>query len=1112
MDAVRIAYGRVGTGFPLILREMKTAHAQGMRTMLLVPEQYTLQAERDLMDGLGLPGLLNMDVVSPTGLKRLIREKGGHSAAEPMNAAGRAMILSYLLTQHKNQLQYYRSVYDTPSLPQQLSSLLQEMQEAGMDPAQMGRLSQDQQQPACAAKMADIQLIWQSYQQMVEGQFADEAAQWADALAHADDSRLFHGIGLWVYGFDLLTPPLVQLLAAQAKHMASLTFTFTLDRTRTEDGRLFRTGEKSVKQLTECLQANGISYLLLPQPSSEGMASHAKALQYVEQHLFGHTSIPFEGDASPVTLCIASTPFQEATWCTATLLKWHQQGIPWSRMAVALGSSNLYGDMAVNLSMAGIPHYLGEKVPAARHGLCRFLSGALRAATMGYQQDDMLYLLKSGFSPLRDEEAQRLDIYVREQGIHRKKWLTPFHRGSQAEEMEPLRQRLIAPLEQLQQKLRNARSASESAAAIYQLLITVESYDKLLKREEDLLNHDMPAQASQNRQVWRLLMNLLDQLHTLLGSKRALMADIAAYITAGIEAASISGLPPAPDAVMVGEAGHLMTGSLDGLVLMGAQDTLLQRSADSLLTPQERRLLEEQAGRTIGHDREILTALRMADIYRTVTLPAKMLVFSCATGTQNGSALRESSLLLRLRLLFPQMDIQGGAMGMPSADAPLSPLHALDSLPLRMQAWRHGHGEQMPPPWQDAFLYLQHQPSHQAQITRMTDALDGMIRNTPLSPDTAHALFPMDSASISRLETYAACPYQHFVSYGLRPLILRPYEYAADERGTFFHEALSQFVQQAMSHSDWPNLSDEAVHQVADQVLLPLKTQWESGPLGDDPIGEIMGAANERIVHTACHMITRQAANSNFTTWCTEVAFGYPDGLPPIQLQLAEGRTMTLRGRIDRIDLYEGAAGEFVRVVDYKSSNKQLDATRVWHGLQLQLLLYLAVASHGFPGSTPAGAYYFSLKDQLTESSDDLKDAVEKLLAREMQLKGITLRDLEVVNASDRDEPGLSLGVMLKKDDSFRANSRSVSPAGMDALINTAKTRAQELASVMVKGDISISPAQVEGDPSTPCTYCHYAGICGQDPTLTGWAPRIFAKTTMAQFDPQCVEEADAAQ
>ena len=1108
MDKVRIAWGRAGACFPFVLQEMGEAHKNGRRTMLLVPEQYTLQAERDLMDGLSLPGLLHMDVVSPSRLLRLIRERGGHGTAEPVDAFGRTMILSYLLTQHKDELQYYRTVADTPSLPRQLSDLLHEMQQVEIRPDELPDVDQEaQRNPAYAAKMADIRLIWQAYQEMVSARFADDAAQWADALRHASGSGVFQGVGLWVYGFDLLAPLLVQLLADQARHMDSLTFTFTLGAPNGEDGRVFRTGEKGVQSLIQAFQSHGVPVRRLPALPQIGQAGHTPALQYLEKHLFGITTAPFQGDAPAIRLHIAATPYQEAAWCTATLLKLHQRGIPWHRMAVAIGTPSLYGDVAVNLSMAGIPHYLGQKVPAARHGLCRFLCGALRAATKGYQQADVLYLLKSGFSPLNEQEAQQLELYALEQGINRRKWLTPFTRGAQAQEMEPLRQRLMAPLTALQEELRSARSATASASAIYALLQAVSAYQALLGREEQLLAKNMQAEASQNRQVWRLVMGLLNQLHALLGDRRATMSSIATYVTAGIDAAFISGLPPAPDAVMVGEVGHLMTGSLDGLVMMGMQDTLLQTSEDSLLTPQERKMLEAHAERDIGHDPAMLASLRMADVYRTVALPSQQIVFSCATGTENGAALRESSLLLRLRMLFPQMEIQGGVTGMPPEEAPISPLHALDELPLRMQAWQRGEDGQMPLPWQDALRYMMDDPAHQARVTAMVGALDGVIHNAPLPRDVAASLFPMDSASISRLETYAKCPYQHFVKYGLRPLILKPYTYAADERGTFFHDALSQYVNSAMLRPEWPRLSEEAVQETVTQVLQPLVADWDNGPLGDDALGALLGQTYQRIVHTACQMVTRQAANSNFVTWCTEVGFGYPDGLPPIHLQLGDGRTMTLRGRIDRIDLFEGQAGEYVRVVDYKSSSKNLDATRVWHGLQLQLLMYLAVAAHGFPKSIPAGAYYFTLQDELVDASNDLKETAETLLAKEMRLKGITLRDIEVVQAADRDEPGFSLGNMLKKDETFMSNSKALSAEALTAMMDTTRARSEQLAMAMVRGDIAISPAWKKGEQGTPCDYCDYAGICGRDPYLTGWAPRELAPVPMSVFDPALSDE-----
>lgn len=1076
MRQARIIGARAGQLMPWLLPKIDSFRKRGIPVLLLVPEQYTLQAEREMIEGLDLPGLMDVDVLSPRRLSQRIHERAGSSGLRALDDRGRAMALAQALSETAEELVYYRRVALSTGLPEKISVLLADMQRAGLTWKALLKHSDGLPPGSFKAKEHDLALIWREYDALISGRFADEAAQQLELLERLPFSGIAEGAAIFVYGFDVLPLPMCRLLTEAAKTCALLTVALVMDGKDAPDGRVFLTQRASASELLDCLKAGGIPTEWRYLPSRDD--GRDPALRHVEKHLFTRGAVPFEGDDAALNVHAAANPYAEAAFAASTLHAWHEKGISWGRMAVTLAeTANLPGILSVTLNSAGIPHYMARKDSAARHGLCRMLLGALECVSGSLSTADVLTMSKSGFSPLTAEEADELENYAIEQGIDRSKWLTPFSKGD-AEKMEPLRLRLMSPVLALKGALRTAKTAGESVEALFAFLQEIGAYEKLMAREEELLRRNMLAEAAQNRQVWTLLMDMLDQLHALLGEKRANMKDLARFVASGLTGASISSLPPQPDTVMIGEIGHLMTGQIDALLVMGMQDGVMGSQMDSLLTETERRLLSDAMNRAVGLTRQETAALRQSDFYRTLALPRRHLTLTYSTGGQEGAALRPAGLMEDLKGLFPSLRVTGGVTA--SETAPLSPGMALDGLAARLRSVCEGAGE-LEENWTRALRWLWHDPAWHSRTEAVLASLSARNGRETLPPEQSLRLFSQDQVSISRLEKFAQCPYRHYVDYGLKPVKRRAYVFDPAEVGDFYHAAMQGYAASALAHPDFPDLPDAEVDRLMDQVVAPLVSQWESGPLNETPSLRLQAKRYVKTAHRAAWMFTRHAKNSRFTPVGAEVVFGEDDGLPPVILTCADGHKIALRGKIDRIDRWKGDEGIYLRVIDYKSSRREIDPTRLWYGLQLQLLLYLQAACQGMDGD-PAGAFFFTVKDPLVEA-EDAQEAAEKAIAKALRLEGVVLADVEVAEAMDI-EPGYSMKKVFTAAGHVDARADAYTPEEMAALLKHVKARAAELADAIRSGNIEVCPATI-GEWSA-CQWCEYAAICGVDPNLPG--------------------------
>ena len=1088
----KIIGGRAGRLLPHILPQIDQARRAGTRVILLVPEQYTLQAEREIIAGLNLPGLLDVEVLSPRRLTRKIRESGGRSPLAPLDASGRSMAIAQALTATRDELSYYKRVALTPGLPDKMSVLMADMQRAGLTPEDLSAHAEGMKPGALKAKEGDVAKVWRAYLDVIDGRFADETMQQQDVRRRLIPSGVMDGAAVFVYGFDVLPGPMIELLCEGAKVCESLTVTMTMDAADAPDGRIFLTQRSSAAQLMKRLQEGGVDVEWRYLPIKDEPST---ALGYLERNLFNRQTQPYAGPAEGIAIHAAATPYAEAAHIAKTLKAWHEAGLPWQRMAVAMADANaMSGILATTLSAAGVPHYIARKDSALRHGLVRMLLGALRSATGGYAAQDVLHMMKSGFSPLTMAEAHYLENYALANGIDHGRWRKPFTRGEDAEYAEELRLRLITPVEMLHDRLKDAKSAAQSVEAVFRLLEDVNAYQTLLIREEELLRRNMGAEAASNRQVWQLVMDLLDQLHALLGDKRAAMKDIARFVTSGLTGAGIASLPPQPEAVMVGEAGHLLTGRIDALVLCGMQDGAMGSTQDSLLTEVERSALSRDHERPIGLTRQETAALRQSDFYRTVALPQRQLLITFAQGSQDGTALRPASLVDDLCALFPALTVTGGVTADGSDDLPLSPQLALDALAPRLRALSDGLAEELEPAWANALKWLWQSDAWHERTRQVLNAAVAGKPDGKLPTDMTRRVFSQDTVSISRLEKFASCPYQHFVDYGLKPVKREEWAFEANDAGEFYHAALQGFAHAALNHPDWPDLPEEEIDALMDEILAPLVVAWQDGPLTDTPAMQLQGEKYVRTVKRAAWLFTRHARASRFRTVGEEVEFGTEGGLPPVVLTLKDGRRIALRGKIDRIDRWDGDDEAYLRVIDYKSARKDIDPTRLYHGLQLQLMLYLQAAAQGMQGNA-AGAFYFRVNDPLVEA-EDVKSAAEAAIAKTLQLKGVVLSDVKVVEAMDAE--GDALGKIFNKNGTVAASANAFTREEMQILLDHTKRKAADLADGIREGDISVSPAETKG--WNACQWCEYSAVCGFDPAMAHCTKRVLPSLTRQEL------------
>ena len=1077
MPDIQIWTGRSHRLLVPVVNAIGALHRQGKDCLWLVPEQFTLQAERELLVRLSLQGFFNIQVLSPSRLGERVLAATGRLQGEPLTAPGRQMAISHALERCEERLTYYRSSIHRQGFVQKLGSLVTDMKQGGLTPEHLAKYASSLAEGG--EKLRDIAILYDAYQQVLNDRFSDDEDRLRYVASRLPQSGLFRGQHVFVYGFDTLPQPLMYLLCSIAALCDGLTVALVCDGESAPDGELYLPIRKSIVRFVKQLKGQGLEPKLRPLPSTS--LPGAPAIRHLDQQLYAHPQALFHPPQENVFLAQHQSPFDEAI-AAARQIHWliNEKNMDLDRIALLYPDQHGYA-FAVSAALrdADLPFYSDQKLPAVSHGLVRYLLCALKAMAGGYRNDDITGMLFSGYASLSFEESCMLRNYSVSYGIDRARWMKPFTRGSEGHRAvcEALRLRLMEPLQKARQALVTARDAHASLAAVFGLLQDAGAYEGLKREEQALLQNRLLVRANQNSQIWDTVLAILDQLYALQGGARVPLKHIAGRLECGFGAVSLASLPPAAHMLHVGTLGHYLSGEKDAVFILGLNDGVLTRSTESLLTEEERAQTEKKTGAYLGMTDESRTLFARLDLKRAMTLPSRWLFLSHAKTDPMGAALRPLSLLTNLQKKIlnapPESPI-------PWQELPYTPAQALAELGILLRAYMNGSGDanSLPERWQERLRALLADANTAESTMRLLRAGNYHPQARPLPPKIARSLFGDRALSVSRLEEFSQCAFRHFVQYGLRPQTVTPWKVEPLDTGNFYHAGLHNFAELARRYASFPHISDDEAAALADAAVSPLIDDLMQGPMGDGAMSQAAFERARRTLRKAAATITRHLGAGRFSLSQTEAAFGYPGGMPPIVLALPDGQQVMLRGKIDRIDCYIRGETTYLRVIDYKSSRQDLDVARAWWGLQLQLLLYLDACVAAMPGALPAGAFYFYVADPLVESESDVQALVEDQLQKLLHLRGIALADVEIVNAMD--EQAVVLPKMINQDGSFSNLAKALDMRQMKALLAHARDMATSLADRMFRGETHIAPAQSEA--SSSCDYCEFRDICGFEP------------------------------
>ena len=1097
---IKYIVGRGGAGKSYrVFTEIKEQldKKDGNKLILLVPEQYTLQAERDLIQKLGLAGIIDVEVLSFTRLAHHIFNEVGGLAKIHINDIGKNMVLRRVLEEVKSSLTIYKKSTGQEGFVAKINELITEFKQQNLTPDTLKQeVSKLQETSLLRMKLSDVSIVYEAFNKYLESRYIDTEDHMNMLVEKIETASFLDNAIIWVDGFHKFTPLALKILGRLMEKSKQINITFTLDRNEAEmDGDLFQMSQRTFKRIKRLAESLKLQEEIIEVSIKDNPLEKSPELKHIERELYSYPYRQFNQEVKDIKIFSASNLYTEVENAASEIISLvRDKHYRWRDIAVITGDMGSYSMIVKRVFQEyGIPYFIDEKRSVMDHPVIELVLAALECIRKGYLYEDVFRLLKTGFSDLNRREIEELENYVLQFGIKRDRWFKDFDRpeGEKLEDLNKIRLNLIKPLRKLQNKVQENKTIAEMTKAIFVFMQDLSIEDKLEAWINNLKSSGKFDYVNENTQIWNTVMAIFDQMAEILGDNKVTLKEYINILEAGFMACEIGVIPSTIDQVLVGNLSRSRSQDIKALLVLGVNDGVLPANNDSdgILLDHERLQLKE-SGVELGFDSESQMYEDKFLIYSMLAKPSKYLWLSYALADQESKALRPSIMIDRFKKLLNieihsdivnTLDLQKSLISTPNSTFK----YLVENIRLNIDE------KPMEDIWWEVYGWYHGKDSW---IQRLQLVIDGFFHENQINyiqQNKAKELYQTPiRASISRLERFANCPFSHFVSYGLKPMERKEFQLKAPDIGKIFHYTLENFEEElSIRNLDWRQLERNTCDQLVDTVIDKLAEGFEHGILFSTHRYQYLLKRLKRISRRALWTLTEHLKSGSFKPMGHEVRFGIGEEIPPILVQLDEGEELLLEGRIDRVDLLESDEGTYVKIIDYKSGNQDFSLTDVYYGLQLQLIVYLeAVLSHKRDSSTvkihPAGIFYFKIDDPMIKSNQTEMDAIEKEINKKLKLKGLAIRDVKIIKEMDNkiEKHSEILPISLNKDNEPSKQSSVLPEEDFTKVIKHVRFLIKEISKEMLKGKVLIEPCKK--GKHTSCQYCLYSTICQFDRIL----------------------------
>ena len=1123
--SLRFYFGPSGSGKSHRIYEeimQRAAQEPGRNFLIIVPDQFTMQTQKDLVMRSDRGGILNIDVLSFGRLSHRILEEVGTKEMPVLDDTGKSLVLQKIAADLKEQLPAMGSLLHKQGYIHEVKSAISEFMQYGISTQDMDKLiASAEKRGALAMKLRDLKTLYRGFQDYIRDHFIT-TEETLDVLRRSlVKSKILPDSVVVFDGFTGFTPIQNRLIQELMRVCEETIVTVTIGEEEDPyqmDGeqKLFHLSKKTVADLVklaaEAEVTRGEDVFVKGGPNR---FTEAPALCYLEQNLFRYQYEPYTEKQCEIRMFEALSPREEVHQTALYIRKLiREEGLTYRDIAVVIGDLEGYASyVEAEFGQLEIPCFLDRTRGIVLNPMIEYIKSVLQLYIRDFSYDTVFHFLRSGMADISREEIDELENYVIRTGARGYRTYSrlftrkteEMQQGSGQEDTERaeetmerlnrIRQQFADTVEILHMAPR--AKAGEYVDHLYDFLEQNQVQQKLLNYQQRFEQEGDLAKAREYAQIYRLVMDLLDQIYELLGEEEISLQEFADILEAGFGEITVGTIPQNVDRIVVGDMERTRLKQVKVLFFLGVNDGNIPKNASKggIISDMDREFLIESGTEMAPSPRQQMYIQRLY-LYLNMTKPSERLYLSYAKVNSDGKGIRPSYLIDTVRKLFPQLAVE-----YPQNRSRIEQIEGRQegARYLAEELREYADGTLREEERQDFYLMYRAYEADPEGRDRLTAAAFRRYKESGLSRIVARALYGRQlENSVSRLETYAACACRHFLQYGLSLQEREEFGFEVSDMGNVYHAVLENFAGKlAESGRTWWDFDENFATQAIKEAVEGYAATYGETVLYSSARNEYAITRMSRILTRTVLTLQQHLKQGSFQPDDYELSFRFAEDLDSIHVDLSEEEKMHLQGRIDRIDVSEDAEHVYVKVIDYKSGNKKFDLAALYYGLQLQLVVYMNAAmelesrKHPDKEIVPAALLYYHIDDPTIETPVELtQEQINEEILTKLRMNGVVNSDPAVVERLDRflQDKSKVIPVEKKKDGSFSARSGILSREELHVVSAYVDTKIRQIGREILDGKIAANPYEKGNEEA--CTYCAYKKVCGFDGSIPGYEKR----------------------
>ena len=1039
-----------------------------------------------------------------------------------LDDTGKSLVLQKIAADLKEQLPAMGSLLHKQGYIHEVKSAISEFMQYGISTQDMDKLiASAEKRGALAMKLRDLKTLYRGFQDYIRDHFIT-TEETLDVLRRSlVKSKILPDSVVVFDGFTGFTPIQNRLIQELMRVCEETIVTVTIGEEEDPyqmDGeqKLFHLSKKTVADLVklaaEAEVTRGEDVFVKGGPNR---FAEAPALCYLEQNLFRYQYEPYTEKQHEIHMFEALSPREEVHQTALYIRKLiREEGLTYRDIAVVIGDLEGYASyVETEFGQLEIPCFLDRTRGIVLNPMIEYIKSALQLYIRDFSYDTVFHFLRSGMADISREEIDELENYVIRTGARGYRTYSrlftrrteEMQQGSGQEDTERaeetmerlnrIRQQFADTVEILHMAPR--AKAGEYVDHLYDFLEQNQVQQKLLNYQQQFEQEGDLAKAREYAQIYRLVMDLLDQIYGLLGEEEISLQEFADILDAGFGEITVGTIPQNVDRIVVGDMERTRLKQVKVLFFLGVNDGNIPKNASKggIISDMDREFLIESGTEMAPSPRQQMYIQRLY-LYLNMTKPSERLYLSYAKVNSDGKGIRPSYLIDTVRKLFPLLAVE-----YPQNRSRLEQIEGRQegARYLAEELREYADGTLREEERQDFYLMYRAYEADPEGRDRLTAAAFRRYKESGLSRIVARALYGRQlENSVSRLETYAACACRHFLQYGLSLQEREEFGFEVSDMGNVYHAVLENFAGKlAESGRTWWDFDENFATQAIKEAVEGYAATYGETVLYSSARNEYAITRMSRILTRTVLTLQQHLKQGSFQPDDYELSFRFAEDLDSIHVDLSEEEKMHLQGRIDRIDVSEDAEHVYVKVIDYKSGNKKFDLAALYYGLQLQLVVYMNAAmelesrKHPDKEIVPAALLYYHIDDPTIETPVELtQEQINEEILTKLRMNGVVNSDPAVVERLDRflQDKSKVIPVEKKKDGSFSARSGILSREELQVVSSYVDTKIREIGREILDGKIAANPYEKGNEEA--CTYCAYKKVCGFDGSIPGYEKR----------------------